>query len=158
MALSCATVVPHFIRCHITFLQALHHNFCNCRERKWNRPFTRPIFLCGEKWSGNKTTVYVHVRAYVCIHVVVRACVCDSVYVCSIVCVRVCVLLCMCSVLLPFLVFNVQQEKQGFRKIISVGWLAHSQVYTSTSQHHCSRIRTQSYLLSVLLVLDLPLS
>jgi len=90
----------------------------------------------------------------------VSACVCASVYVCSIVCVCVCVLLCMCSVLLPFLVFKVQQEKQGFRKTISVGWLAHahSQVYTSTSQHHCSRIRTQSYLLSVLLVVDLPLS
>jgi len=27
------------------------------RERERNRPFNRPIFLCGEKWSGNETRV-----------------------------------------------------------------------------------------------------
>jgi len=33
-----------YMMSYITFLQALRHNFCNRRERKWNRPFTRPIF------------------------------------------------------------------------------------------------------------------
>lgn len=96
-------------------------------------------------------SVGVHTCGCVCM------CVCASVYVCSIVCVRVCAAVHVFSVAtLPG--FKVQQEKQGFRKIISVGWLAHSQVYTSISQHHCSRIRTHGYLLSVLLVVDLPLS
>ena len=45
-----------YMMSHITFLQALHHNLCNRRERKRNRLFTRPIFFpCGEKWSGNET-------------------------------------------------------------------------------------------------------
>ena len=35
-----------YMMSHITFLQALRHNFCNCREQKWNKPFTRPIFPC----------------------------------------------------------------------------------------------------------------
>jgi len=91
MALSCATVVPHFIRCHVTLLQALHHNFCNCRERKWNRPFTRPIFLCGKKWSGNKTTVYVCVS--VCVHTWC-ACMCVPLCVCVCVCCCACVQCC----------------------------------------------------------------
>jgi len=34
---------------YITFLQMLHHNFCNCLEWKQNRPFTRPIFSCVAK-------------------------------------------------------------------------------------------------------------
>ena len=33
-----------YMMSYITFLQALRHNFCNRRERKQNRPFTRPIF------------------------------------------------------------------------------------------------------------------
>ena len=34
---------------YIKFLQALRHNYCNRRERKRNRPFTRPIFLVWRK-------------------------------------------------------------------------------------------------------------
>jgi len=34
---------------YITFQQALRHNFCNRRERKRNRPFTRPIFSVWRK-------------------------------------------------------------------------------------------------------------
>jgi len=45
---------------YITFLQALRHNFCNSRKRKWNRPFTRPIFPCVAKmvWERDKSLPY----------------------------------------------------------------------------------------------------
>jgi len=33
-----------YMMSYITFLQALRHNFCNRKERKRNRLFTRPIF------------------------------------------------------------------------------------------------------------------
>ena len=33
-----------YMMSYITFLQEIRHNFCNRRERKLNRPFTRPIF------------------------------------------------------------------------------------------------------------------
>ena len=47
MALSCATVVPHFIWCHILHSYKCYVTiFCNCRERKRNRPSTTPIFPC----------------------------------------------------------------------------------------------------------------
>jgi len=38
-----------YMMSHITFLQVLCHNFCNCREQKRNRPFNRPIFPCVAK-------------------------------------------------------------------------------------------------------------
>ena len=40
-------IVPQYfiiMMSYVTFLQALRHNFGNLRERKRNRPFTRPIF------------------------------------------------------------------------------------------------------------------
>jgi len=64
-ASSCATVVPHLMWCHTTFLQALHHNFCNHREWKWNRPFTRAIFCrVAQKWSWNETGVVMEVSHF----------------------------------------------------------------------------------------------
>ena len=38
-----------YMMSYVTFLQALRHNFCNRREQKWNRLFTRPIFPCVAK-------------------------------------------------------------------------------------------------------------
>ena len=35
-----------YMMSYIMFLQTLHHNFCNCREWKGNRLFTRPILPC----------------------------------------------------------------------------------------------------------------
>jgi len=40
----CYSISTLYMMSYITFLQALRHNFCNRRERKRNRPFTRPIF------------------------------------------------------------------------------------------------------------------
>ena len=59
-ALSCATVVPHFIWCHNLYYiptSVTSQFFCNREERKRNRLFTRPIFPMWRKWSGNETTI-----------------------------------------------------------------------------------------------------
>jgi len=52
----------------ITFLQMSRHNFCNHKEQKRNRLFTRQVFLCvAKKWPGNKTSVmYDHSVMYDC--------------------------------------------------------------------------------------------
>jgi len=42
----CHSSSTQYMMSYITFLQVLHHNFCNHREQKWNRLFTRPIFPC----------------------------------------------------------------------------------------------------------------
>jgi len=57
MALSCALVIAHLTWHSKTFLQ----NFCKCKERKWNKQFTRLFFpsIC-KKWPGNQTTSLQH--------------------------------------------------------------------------------------------------
>jgi len=59
----CHSSSTHYMRSYITFLQTLHHNFCNHREWKQNRPFTRPIFPCVVK-NGLETRLSPHTHPH----------------------------------------------------------------------------------------------
>ena len=58
----CHSSSTPYMMSYITFLQALHHNFCNRREQKRNKLFTRLIFSCVAKNGLGTRLCQVHVR------------------------------------------------------------------------------------------------
>ena len=61
MALSCATVVPHFMWCHILNSYKRYVTiFATAGNENGIGRSPDQFFPCGEKWSGNKTNYNMH--------------------------------------------------------------------------------------------------